>query len=106
MNFDKNEHFRVRIIKGEMADVVDGLIVDATPNTGAEAKGMFLLSSGDALNMVRGEPDTSGPETGSVEIASGRYSLFVDLIEAIGDALKEVKVSNTHSLGDLVNLHN
>ena len=105
MKLDRNQHFRVRIIKGEMADVVDGLIVDTTPKSGAEAEGLFLLSSGDALNMIGGEQDTSGPETGSVEIASGQYTSFVDLIEAIGDALKEVKVSNTHSLRDLVNLH-
>ena len=105
LNVDQNESFRVRIIKGEMADLVDGLIVNARPKSSGETESLFLLPSGDALNVNGADPDTSGPETGSVEVASGRYASFVDLIDAIGDALKEIKVSDTHSLGDLVKLY-
>ena len=77
LKFDQNQHFRVRIIKGEIADVGDGLM---TLKSGGEAEGLFLLSSSDALKMIEGELDTSGPETRSVEIASRRYASFVDLI--------------------------
>ena len=84
---------------------VDALIVDTVTKSSGEAQDLFLLSSGDGPNMFGAEHHTLGPEAGSVKMTSRQNAVFVDLIEAIGDALKEIEISDTSSLGDLVNLY-